>query len=71
MRLNSKQAQDVSNGFGNSAKLTRKAIRERERERERERQVDYSFQASKKANYHEWKEKVLQSSQPKLANKYP
>jgi hypothetical protein len=36
MRLNSKQAQDVSNGFGNSAKLTRKAIRERERERERE-----------------------------------
>jgi hypothetical protein len=37
MRLNSKQAQDVSNGFGNSAKLTRKAIRERERERERER----------------------------------
>jgi hypothetical protein len=39
--------------------------------REREREVDYSFQASKKANYHEWKEKVLQSSQPKLANKYP
>lgn len=54
-RLNSKQAQDVANGFGNSAKLTRKATRERERE------VDYSFQASKKANYHEWKEKVLQA----------
>ncbi len=46
-RLNSKQARDVSNSFGNPAKLTRKAIRKRERERVRERWITHFKQAKK------------------------